>query len=68
MLLEKEKDGTGSKRMARAVAFLEAAGVVEQHATRSTSGQAQAAFRRAADELRDMAVRERNAHDAPNKQ
>ena len=64
MLLEHEKNGTGPKRLTRAVAFLEAAGVVERHATRDKEGRPHRAWQIAADELRDMAVRERMANDA----
>lgn len=64
MLLDSEKNGVGPKRLTRAVAFLEAADVVERHATRDKDGRPHRAWQIAADELRDMAVRERMAHDA----
>lgn len=67
MLLDHEKDGTGSKRMARASAFLEAAALVDQSAQWGATKVARLALTRAADSLRDKAVEERKAHDAQNK-
>lgn len=67
MLLDAEKSGAGPRRLTRAVAFLEAATLVERYATRDRDGHSRRAFAKVADELRDMAVRERNAHDAERK-
>lgn len=64
MLLEHEKDGTGSKRMSRASAFLECASILDGWADRQPTGTRRREFTKAADEFRDKAVRERNAHDA----
>lgn len=65
MLLEREKNGTGPKRMSRASAFLEAAGMLD-----AMSGEAwinhrqRLALTKAADRMRDKAVEERKAYDA----
>lgn len=67
MLLDAEKSGTGPRRLTRAVAFLEAAFLVERLASRDRDGQPLRAFVKVADELRDMAVRERDAHDTERK-
>ena len=67
MLLEHEKDGTGSKRMARASAFLEAASVLDvmvQNGVAYMTKSARVALLKAADKMRDKAVEERKAHDA----
>lgn len=64
MLLEHEKDGIGSKRMSRATAFLECAGILDHYADLQYTEKGRREFSKAADEFRDKAIRERNAHDA----
>lgn len=64
MLLDHEKDGIGPRRLTRAVALLEAAGVVSQFECDEKSVPARIALSKAAEALRQMAISERAAFDA----
>lgn len=63
MLLDKEKDGTGPKRLTRAVAFIEAAGRASQMAIDCGSKGPRQWLDQLADEFTDMAYKERRAFD-----
>lgn len=63
MLLDNEKDGIGPKRLARAVAFLEAAGRASQMAIDCGSKGPRQWLDQLADEFTDMAAKERREFD-----
>lgn len=62
MLSEKEKSGTGPKRLARACAFLEAASHISRQAERASRREREM-LEALADEMRDLAYAERQAYD-----
>lgn len=63
MLLESEKDGTGSKRLARACAFLEAAAFLDDWGDQASNKTTSHELHAAAKKVREMAVAERRARD-----
>lgn len=62
MLSEKDKSGTGSKRLARACAFLDAASHISQQAQHAPKRKREM-LEALADEMRDLAYLERQAYD-----
>lgn len=66
MLLEHEKDGTGPKRLIRAVAFMEAGYAVQNMAEKEKSIAVRKALNTAGDALIEMGYQERRTWNREN--